>query len=172
MRNPNGDEKMMKSTTTVAVAKVVKAPTVKVASNDLTVGEHYIDTYVHLKGTIKKAEDEMADATVSLSVLETLALALKFSGVTGDNAKKVIRETITTALTADSTSKGALTEQYDWLEDEVKALKKDVISKLPKIPKSGKVTTKLTVTEVTEPAKLEASKEAVTEDETETEGVS
>ena len=153
----------------VALAKGQKTAVVSGASKELGVGEHTIDAWVHLTGTIKKAEDEQATPTVSLSVLETLALALKFSGVTGDNAKNVIRQTITTALTADSKSKGALTDQYDWLEDEVKALKADVISKLPKITKSGKVTTKVTFEDVTEVEKLESGKEAVTDSETEVE---
>jgi hypothetical protein len=158
---------MMDATTIIALAKGVKAPVVKKASTELPVGEHHIDTVVRLVGTIKKAEDEEASATVSLSVLETLALALKFSGVTGDAAKKVIRETITTALTADSTSKGALTEQYDWLEDEVKSLKAEVIDKLPKINKVGKVTTKIVVDQVLVTDSLAQGKEAVTETEKE-----
>jgi hypothetical protein len=150
----------MNDIVTVGIGKGIKPALVKKASKEIGAGLHQIDELVRVQGTIKKAEDEDCAPTVSLSLLETLALTLHYAGITRESAMKAIRKAATEALEDSTTTKGELLAKYDWIADELATIKEEVIEKLPKITKQGKVTTKLTFSIVGS----EQEKEAVEEE--------
>lgn len=156
----------MQDELTLAIAKGIKSAIVKKASNNIGIGDHNVDTLIRVKGYIRKGEDNECAPTVSLSMLETMALTLHYAGITREAAMSAIRKAATEALENDSKTKGALLDKYDWIGKEIDTIKKDIISKLPPIVKSGTVTTKVTFEEValgTEAEKELAETEAETE---------
>jgi hypothetical protein len=156
-------EDSMENVVKVAVAKVLKSAEVKEASNSLSAGEHYVDATVRVQGVLRKAKDEESAPTVSLSLLETLALTLHYAGCTRESAMEAIRKAVTDALEDGTSTKGEIIEKYDWIDAEIDKIKKSVIAKLPKITKYGKVTTpKLEISEVKMVQEKEQEAETVT----------
>jgi hypothetical protein len=104
-------------------------------------GKFPVNVTVHLSGTLSVEVDTDKYATVSLPTLETLALTLKYSGITGAAAKKAILAAMKDALALGPEGKGAILKAYPEIAEslaEVKAM----VKLLPKTPVKGAVSMK------------------------------
>ena len=132
----------------IAINKGIKTPVVTKASKELEEGTYDVDTLVRVCGTVTKGVDFEADSTVSLSTLETLALALHYSGVTRDKAMEILPKILKDGMTNGTKCKGILKDEFNFIAPMIKDIKEKVIKEMPKTQKNGIVTTKLTFTEV------------------------
>ncbi len=128
----------------------------KTESLDLECGSHYVDEIVtvHLCGTVERKPDQLVAPTASLPLITILALFWEKSGICRDHALRMLREAITEAMEngKDNTNEQIEARMKD-VEKAVKAVKTDLIAKLPKVKRSGRVVTKeLEVTVLTDEA--------------------
>ncbi len=111
---------------------------------DLETGRHYFDETLTLRvtGSVEKQADQLVAPTASIPLVATLALFWEKSGITRDHALKMLREAITEAM-EDGADKGEqIQARLKDVEAAIKAVKDDLIAKLPKVKRSGRVITK------------------------------
>jgi len=111
---------------------------------DLDPGFHHFDELmtVRVNGTVEKKDDQFVAPTTSLPTILTLALFWQKCGVTGDHALNLLRESITEAMTSGTSKDKEIAARVKEVEKAVKTVKKDLISKLPKQKRAGRVITK------------------------------
>ena len=111
---------------------------------DLGVGRHYIDEefVVRVSGSVEKHEDQLVAPTVSIPLVATLALFFDKCGVTRDAALNLLREAITEAMAENVNEDSKIKERIGDVEKAIKAVKDDLIAKLPKMKRAGRVITK------------------------------
>ena len=97
---------------------------------------------IRVIGTVEKKDDEYAAPTVSIPLIPTLALFWEKCGVTRDHALRMLREAVTEAMLdgvkEDASIQGHLLD----VEAAIKAVRTDLIDRLPKLRRTGKVITK------------------------------
>ena len=113
----------------------------KKESLELTEGRHYFDDVlvVRLSGTVEKSPDQMINSTVSIPLIPTMALLLEKCGVNKDESLSMLREAITEAMTERVKEDAHIQKCIDDVQSAIKSVKKDLISQLPKMHRSGKV---------------------------------
>ncbi len=119
-------------------------------SVDLAPGTHYVDEVlmVRISGTVEKQADQMVACTCSLPTIPVIALFWEKCGVTRDRALVMLREAILEAM-AENTNMGERIEaRIKDVETAVQAIKNELISKLPRTKRAGRLVTKHLVTEV------------------------
>jgi len=111
---------------------------------ELDAGEHYFDETltIHVSGTVTKQVDQMAAPTTSLPLIPILALFWEKCGVSRDHALRMLREAITEAMENGKAKDEQIEARMKDVEKAVAAVKKDLIAKLPKQKRSGRVVTK------------------------------
>jgi hypothetical protein len=114
----------------------------------LTPGEYDIDQTLHIKGTIKVGEDYDTAPTVSIPLKETLALFIAYSGITGDHAKAALVKAMQHSISLTGTGQGELAKTMPVVNQTLAEVENDIIAKLPRQPRKGAVTSKLTVTQL------------------------
>ena len=125
---------------------------------DLESGRHYFDDVltVRVTGTVEKQADQLVAPTTSIPLVATLALFWQKCGVTRDHALRLLREAITEALKDGVDKDERIKAHIKDVDEAIKAVKTDLIAKLPKAKRTGKVITKdlqidiLSATEVEE----------------------
>jgi len=130
----------MDDTLKALVAKVWKN-----ADLELEPGTHFVDEtfLVHINGTVVKQNDAMVAPTTSLPLITILALFCEKSGICRDHALRMLKEAIIEAMESGTTTKNAqIKTRMNDVESAVKAIKTDLIAKLPKQRRSGRVITK------------------------------
>ncbi len=107
-------------------------------------GRHYFDEVltVRVVGTVEKKPDEMIAPTVSIPLITTLALVLEKTGLAGDKALAVLTEALTEAMQDGGNEDQHIRERMENVELAIARVRKQVIEKLPKMPRSGRVITK------------------------------
>ena len=116
---------------------------------DLEPGRHYCDEVltVRVSGTIEKKDEEFIAPTVSIPLIPTLALFWEKCGLDRDEALNLLREAVTEAMLDGVKEDDHIQSHIDDVETAIKAIRTDLINRLPKMRRSGKVITKgLTVT--------------------------
>lgn len=116
---------------------------------DLEPGRHYCDEVltVRITGTVEKKDDEFIAPTVSIPLIPTLALFWEKCGLDRDEALRLLREAVTEAMLDGVKEDGHIQSHIDDVETAIKAIRTDLINRLPKMRRTGKVITKgLTVT--------------------------
>jgi len=111
---------------------------------DLDLGRHYFDDVltIRVSGTVEKQADQLVAPTTSVPLIPTLALFWEKAGIAREHAMNMLREAITEAMT-DGTDKNERIESHiNDVEAAIKAVKDELIAKLPKARRSGKVVTK------------------------------
>jgi hypothetical protein len=111
---------------------------------DLTTGRHHFDELltVRISGTVEKQADQQIAPTTSLPLIPIIALFWEKAGVTRDRALAILREAITEAM-AEKSNKGERIEaRIKDVETAVQAVKEELIAKLPKAKRAGRVITK------------------------------
>jgi len=111
---------------------------------DLEPGHHFVDEVltIRVSGTVEKKSDQYVAPTTSLPTILTLALFWQKCGVTGDHALNMLREAISEALANGTDMDGEIAARVKDVEKAVKTVKKDLIAKLPKQKRAGRVITK------------------------------
>jgi hypothetical protein len=116
---------------------------------DLEPGHHFCDEVltVRVTGTVEKLEEELVAPTVSIPLISTLALFCEKCGVTRDHALRMLREAITEAMLDGVKEDGHIQGRIKDVDAAIKAVRSELIERLPKMRRSGRVITKgLTVT--------------------------
>jgi hypothetical protein len=117
---------------------------------DLEVGRHHFDETitVRVNGSVEKQADQLVAPTTSIPLVATLALFWEKSGIARDQALQMLKEAISDAM-RDGADKGERIEaRIEDVEAAIKAVKTDLIAKLPKAKRAGKVITKALVVAV------------------------
>jgi hypothetical protein len=117
---------------------------------ELESGVHnYDDTItIRIAGSVQKMDDQFVAPTTSLPTILTLALFWQKCGVTRDHALKMLREAITEALTSGKDKDTEIAARVKDVEKAVESIKRDLIAKLPKQKRAGRVVTKNLTVEV------------------------
>lgn len=113
-------------------------------SLDLDPGRHYFDEVitVRVSGSIEKHVDQLVAPTVSIPLITTLALFWEKAGISRDHALRMLREAIIEALQNGKAKEERIEARMKDVEKAVEAVKKDLLAKLPKQKRSGRVVTK------------------------------
>jgi hypothetical protein len=111
---------------------------------DLSPGRHYFDEVltVRVTGTVEKQADQLVAPTTSVPLILTLALFWEKAGITREHALNMLREAITEAMIEGADKNERIEARLKDVEAAVKAVKYELIAKLPKAKRSGKVVTK------------------------------
>jgi len=111
---------------------------------DLDPGRHYFDDVlmVRVTGSVEKQRDQLVAPTTSLPVIPIIALFWEKSGITRDHALRMLREAIAEAMQNGNQKNEHIEARMKDVEAAVKAVKEDLIAKLPKAKRSGRVITK------------------------------
>ena len=116
---------------------------------DLEPGRYFCDEVltVRVSGTVEKREDEFVAPTVSIPLIPTLALFWEKCGVTRDHALRMLREAVTEAMLDGVKEDAHIQSRIKDVEAAVAEIRSELINRLPKMRRSGKLITKgLTVT--------------------------
>jgi len=126
---------------------------------DLEPGLHEVNEVITIRfsGCVEKMNDQLVAPTTSLPTILTLALFWQKCGVTRDHALKMLKEAVTEALVNGKDTDTAIAARVQDVEKAVEAVKRDLISKLPKQKRSGRVVTKNLNIEVEPVHELEES---------------
>lgn len=113
----------------------------KDAEVQLPVGRTSIDRafVVRLAGSVQKREDQMVAPTISIPLLATMAYFVDRLGLQRDQALATLREAITEAMTRNVEESPSIRARMAEMETAVAAVKRDLIEKLPRLPRSGRV---------------------------------
>jgi len=124
--------------------KALIAKTWKDEELDLSPGRHYFDEVltVRVTGTVEKQADQLVAPTTSVPLILTLALFWEKAGITREHALNMLREAITEAMIEGADKNERIEARLKDVEAAVKAVKDELIAKLPKAKRSGKVVTK------------------------------
>ena len=117
---------------------------------ELESGVHnYDDTItIRITGSVQKMDDQFVAPTTSLPTILTLALFWQKCGVTRDHALNMLREAVTEALTSGKNKDTEIAARVKDVEKAVESIKRDLIAKLPKQKRAGRVVTKNLTVEV------------------------
>jgi hypothetical protein len=111
---------------------------------DLEPGRHFFDEVltIRVSGTVEKQAEQFVAPTVSIPLILTLALFWEKCGLAQDHALEILKEAILEALENGKAKDEHIQSRMMDVESAVKAVKKDLIAKLPKAKRSGRVVTK------------------------------
>ena len=121
--------------------KALLAKAWKNEETDLLTGRQYVDEefVVRVTGSVEKLDVEMVAPTVSIPLIATLALFWEKCGVVRDRALIMLREALEEAMTAKVKEDASIKDRIKDVDEAVKAIRKDLIAKLPKMHREGKV---------------------------------
>jgi hypothetical protein len=111
---------------------------------DLAPGLHGFDGefVVRVCGTVEKYDDELVTPTVSVPLVPTLALFWEKAGLERDKAMVLLREAITEAMTDGEKEDRNIKDRIDDVNAAIKAVRKDLLDRLPKMRRSGRIITR------------------------------
>lgn len=111
---------------------------------ELEPGHHEFDEVLTIRvtGSVEKMNDQFVAPTTSLPTILTLALFWQKCGVTRDHALNMLKEAITEAMTNGTNKDTEIAARVKDVEKAVDAIKRDLIAKLPKQKRSGRVVIK------------------------------
>lgn len=111
---------------------------------ELAAGEHHVDEVltVRVSGTVEKQNDQHVAPTTSIPLLLTIALLFQKSGATRDNNLRMLREAITEAMQDGGDKDENIKSYIKDCEATVQAVKEQLISRLPKVKRAGRLITK------------------------------
>lgn len=123
---------------------------------DLAPGRHFVDEVltVRIHGYVEKGEDQMVVPTVSIPLVPTLALLIEKCGINGDDALEILREAITEAISENASKDKKIQGRITHIDKAIASVKKDLIAKLPKMHRSGRVVVKDLEVEVSQQTEL------------------
>ncbi|MHB0960077.1 MAG: hypothetical protein ACYC0X_31110 [Pirellulaceae bacterium] len=107
-------------------------------------GRYEFDELVtlHVCGSVRKENDTLCSPTVSIPLIPTLALFWEKSGITQDHALRMLREAISEALSAGKDTTDEIQNRMKHVEKAIQTVKEELLDKLPKVKRSGRLITK------------------------------
>ena len=107
-------------------------------------GRHFFDEVltVRVVGTVEKQGDQLIAPTASIPLITVIALFWQRCGVTREHAMQALRESLTEAMKDGVDKDERIKSQIKDCEAAVKAVKDELIAKLPKAKRAGRVITK------------------------------
>lgn len=135
----------------VALADKLEKDTKKVK---LAPGRYDIDETVtlHITGTLTKGKDTDYTPTVKVPMLTTMALILEKAGFQRENAKILLIDAMREAMKSGTEANPVVAERVKDIEEAMTHVR-EVTDSLPRVPRQGATTVKVTVEEL-EPANL------------------
>ena len=127
-----------------AIDSSLKADAIKTAKGSLEAGKHAVDFTVRISGVLTKGEDDMAKPTVTTPWLTVMALVLHRAGFQRDAAMEMIFNAMNDAQTIGKDDEAELMKVAGVAEARQR-FDAEVLSRLPLMPRQGKVTSKLAV---------------------------
>ncbi len=117
---------------------------------ELEPGQHEFDESITIRvtGSVEKMDDQFVAPTTSLPTILTLALFWQKCGVTRDHALNMLKEAVTEAMTNGKDKDTEIAARVKDVEKAVEAIKRDLIAKLPKQKRAGRIVTKNLTIEV------------------------
>jgi hypothetical protein len=111
---------------------------------DLAVGRHCFDDtiVIRVQGSVEKHDDQLVVPTVSIPLVATIALLWEKAGIEKDKALALLREAITEAMAEGVDENARIKARIDDVNAAITAVRKELIDKLPKMHRAGKVITK------------------------------
>lgn len=134
----------MKPEHTIALAAAIKSAEQKAARACLRPGTYNVDMTVHVSGEIRVGADGERTPTASIPVKDVMAFFLARAGATREASIKLIQECVSECLSANKPAR--LPE----VDEAYQAAVEEMTKALPKARVAGKVTSKLSVNEVSE----------------------
>lgn len=127
-----------------ATVKALLAKVWKDESLDLEIGTTFVDEVVtiHVSGSVVKHVDQMVAPTTSIPMIPVLALFWEKAGVSRDHALRMLREAITEAMQNGKSKDEQIEARIKDVEKAVEAVKTELIAKLPKQKRAGRIVTK------------------------------
>ena len=139
---PTGSLLSLTDLETLAIAKAVKEAACKDARGKVRPGKYAVDVSVKVTGSVNVGDNYPSVPTASIPIIRSLALVLKYAGVTRDAALNMLEKAMREAVAGETSANDLLAEaDIAAVEERVRA----TLATLPSIPCKGKVTTKLTV---------------------------
>lgn len=125
-------------------AKALIAKSWKNENADLSLGRHEIDEtlLVRVRGHVEKHNDQMIAPTVSIPLVSVLAFFWEKAGIERDAAMSMLREAIHEALANGENENAAVQKRIEDVNAAIQAVKTDLIAKLPKMSRAGRLETK------------------------------
>lgn len=117
---------------------------------DLEPGRHHFDELltVRIIGTVEKQADQLMVPTASIPLVATLALFWEKAGIARDHALRMLKEAISEAMKEGADKGERIEARIKDVDEAIKAVKTDLIAKLPKAKRAGRVITKDLMIEV------------------------
>jgi hypothetical protein len=111
---------------------------------ELATGRHYFDEVltVRISGTVEKQADQLVAPTTSIPLITVLALFWQRCGVTREHAMQALRESLSEAMKEGLDKDERIKSQIKDCEAAVQAVKEELLAKLPKAKRAGRVITK------------------------------
>jgi len=137
---------MLKDINTTTLVSLVKALETELKSReDLAPGIHTVSDSVNLelRGSVEVNESETYTPTISIPLKVTMALFVRYSGITGAAALNALEKAMSEALTLDKKAQKLISELavLDQAEEKVTAM----LGELPKAERKGKTFVKVEV---------------------------
>lgn len=140
----------MQDTVTVALSQLIKKAALDAARAALSDGRYQVDTTVRVCGSLVIDPDCQISPTVSVPLKATLALFIRYAGITRETAIAHLTRAMTEAIQSGSKGEDALLAQCPAVEQTLATVQDRVLSTLPKVTRKGRVRAFLEVTEVTQ----------------------
>lgn len=128
----------------VANAKALIAKSWKNEAANVPVGRHDIDEtlLVRVRGHVEKHNDQMIAPTVSIPLVSVLAYFWERAGIERDTVMSMLRDAIHEAMANGENEDAAVQKRIEDVNAAIQAVKSDLIAKLPKMPRAGRLETK------------------------------
>jgi len=133
---------------TTAVAKAISDKALKHARSGLSVGRHEVDVTVRIHGSLSVFADTDKTPTVSIPMKETLALFIRYCGITREAAISVLTRAMTDALDDSTEGAGAVLAALPVLEETMNTIVNPMLKSLPRTPVKGMVKPDLVIEEL------------------------
>lgn len=141
----------MNNATIIALSKAVKKTVSDAARNGLVMGKHEVDFTVRVRGTMDVGADTEKTPTVSIPMKETLALFIRYCGITREAAMGILERAMNDALEQGPQGAGAIAEALPIIAEIEASIVNPLLARLTKTPVKGAVRSNLTFTEIMEP---------------------
>ena len=136
---------------TTALAKVVKAATLKTAREVLPVGQHRVDFTCRIHGNLTVNPEEEYIPTVHIPLIATIAFFIRRCGITRDSAIETLMaamtEAIQTARQGAETIEPIVARDMEIIEEMMQRVE-EALGTLPMVKRNGKILTDLVATPV------------------------
>lgn len=117
---------------TLAIAKIVSKDNKEKQRAAVAPGKYPFDISMHIKGVLTVGDDYMRAPTVSIPVLEVLALFIARAGITRERSESLLVDCLTAAMSKnDGKAQGQIASVLPQVAATLERVQKEVISKLP-----------------------------------------